>query len=60
MPSALAAFAPYQPMTPIADCIRLLLLGEPTGNTLLIALAWCLVIGAVFWMLSVRAYGRAQ
>jgi ABC-2 type transport system permease protein len=60
MPTVLAAFAKYQPMTPIADSVRLLLLGEPVGNTLLIAIAWCAVIGAAFWLMSVRAYGRKQ
>jgi ABC-2 type transport system permease protein len=56
MPSALAAFAKYQPMTPIADSVRLLLLGEPAGANLIIALAWCLVIGAAFWLMSLKAY----
>jgi ABC-2 type transport system permease protein len=60
MPSALAAFAKYQPMTPIADSMRLLLLGEPVGNSLLIAVAWCAGIGAAFWRLSVWAYGRKR
>ncbi|MCL1879690.1 MAG: ABC transporter permease [Actinomycetia bacterium] len=60
MPAALAAFAKYQPMTPIADSMRLLLLGGPAGNSLVIALAWCFVIAAVFWLLSVKAYGRRQ
>jgi ABC-2 type transport system permease protein len=56
MPEALAAFARCQPMTPIADSVRLLLLGRPPGASLWIALAWCLGIGAAFWALSVRAY----
>ncbi|MDR0423944.1 MAG: ABC transporter permease [Clostridiales Family XIII bacterium] len=58
MPPALAAFALHQPMTPIADSVRLLLLGEPPGNSLPIALAWCIGIGAAFWAMSVKAYGR--
>jgi ABC-2 type transport system permease protein len=60
MPSALATFALYQPMTPIVDSVRLLLLGEPVGNNLIIALAWCVVISVVFWALSVGAYSRKQ
>jgi ABC-2 type transport system permease protein len=58
MPAALAAFARYQPMTAIADSVRCLLLGQPTGHSLPVALAWCIVIGAAFWALSVRAYTR--
>jgi ABC-2 type transport system permease protein len=60
MPTALAAFAKYQPMTPIADSVRLLLLGEPVGSSLPIAIAWCLIIGAAFWLLSVKAYGQKR
>jgi ABC-2 type transport system permease protein len=60
MPAALAAFARYQPMTPIADSIRLLLLGKPAGHVFPVAIAWCIVIGAAFWLLSVVAYGRKQ
>jgi ABC-2 type transport system permease protein len=56
MPAALAAFARYQPMTSIADSLRLLLLGRPAGTVIWIALAWCVGIGAAFWALSVRAY----
>jgi ABC-2 type transport system permease protein len=58
MPAALAAFARYQPMTPIADSMRSLLLGEAAGGTLLIALAWCVAIGVAFWLLSLSAYSR--
>jgi ABC-2 type transport system permease protein len=60
MPPALAAFAQYQPMTPIANSIRYLLLGESVDDNLLIAVAWCVAIGAAFWLLSVKAYGRAR
>jgi ABC-2 type transport system permease protein len=60
MPPALAAFAQYQPMTPIADSLRLLLLGQPAGDMVWIALAWCTGITAAFWVLSVRAYKRQK
>jgi ABC-2 type transport system permease protein len=60
MPPALAAFARYQPMTPIADSMRLVLLGEPAGESLIGALAWCLAITAIFWLMSVRAYTQAR
>lgn len=58
MPAGLAAFARYQPMTPIVDSVRGLLLGNPVRSDVLIALAWCVGIIAVFWVLSVRAYKR--
>jgi ABC-2 type transport system permease protein len=60
MPPALAAFARHQPMTPIADALRLSLLGQPTGGSVRTALLWCAGITAAFWMLSVRAYKRQQ
>jgi ABC-2 type transport system permease protein len=56
MPAALGAFAEHQPMTPIADSLRLLLLDQPTGTTVWVAVAWCVGIVAVFWALSVLAY----
>jgi ABC-2 type transport system permease protein len=58
MPAGLAAFAIYQPITPIADCLRSLLLGQPAGNSLWIALAWCAGICVAFWALSIWAYKR--
>ncbi|MDR0514990.1 MAG: ABC transporter permease [Coriobacteriaceae bacterium] len=56
MPPALAAFAQFQPMTPIVDSLRGLLLGSPVSGTYLVALMWCIVVGAAFWALSVKAY----
>ncbi|MDR1796311.1 MAG: ABC transporter permease [Clostridiales Family XIII bacterium] len=60
MPPALAAFARHQPMTAVADSIRLLLLGEPVGSSFAASIVWCVAIGAVFWALSVNAYRRQQ
>jgi ABC-2 type transport system permease protein len=60
MPAALGAFARYQPLSPIADSMRQLLLGQPAGNTLLVAFVWCVVIGATFWALSLWAYKRTR
>ncbi|MDR0434080.1 MAG: ABC transporter permease, partial [Gracilibacteraceae bacterium] len=47
MPGGLAAFARYNPMSAIADSIRLLLLGQSPGNRLWLALAWCVIVSAV-------------
>jgi ABC-2 type transport system permease protein len=41
MPSWLRGFAAHQPVTPITESIRALLLGQPAGSQLWIALAWC-------------------
>jgi ABC-2 type transport system permease protein len=49
MPAGLQAIAEHQPITPITETLRSLLLGTPGGDALL-ALAWCLgfaVLGAV-------------
>jgi ABC-2 type transport system permease protein len=48
MPGGLSWVAEHQPVTPIADTIRELLLGMPVGSEALIAVAWCvagIVIG---------------
>jgi ABC-2 type transport system permease protein len=50
MPSWLRGFAGHQPVTPITETIRALLLGQPVGSRLFIALAWCggiLLVSAV-------------
>jgi ABC-2 type transport system permease protein len=60
MPHALAAFASRQPMTPIADSLRLLLLGQPAGDNTWKAAFWCVGIAAVFWVLSIRIYRLRQ
>jgi ABC-2 type transport system permease protein len=58
MPAGLAAFATYQPMTPIVNCLRKLLLGESAGADLWLALAWCVGICVIFWALSLWVYKR--
>lgn len=53
MPKYLKIFAEYQPMTPIIESIRMLLLGEPLNmNTLFKAGAWCLGLWLSFYLLS--------
>lgn len=41
MPSWLHGFAEHQPVTPIIESLRALLLGEPVGSAPWAALAWC-------------------
>jgi ABC-2 type transport system permease protein len=56
MPGPVRVFAENQPVTPIANTIRELLAGQPVGNDLWIALAWCIVIIVVAYLFAMRAY----
>jgi ABC-2 type transport system permease protein len=42
MPAGLQWIADHQPVTPIADTLRALMLDTPVGNAGILALAWCL------------------
>ena len=59
MPSWLQGFAAHQPVTPVTETLRGLLLGTPVGNDPWIALAWCAGILAVSVAASARCGGRA-
>jgi ABC-2 type transport system permease protein len=57
MPTPVRLFAEHQPVTAIVDAIRSLLAGRPVGGDLWIALAWCvgiLVVGYVVSTLLLR------
>jgi ABC-2 type transport system permease protein len=41
MPGALRAIADHQPITPVTETVRGLLLGTPIGSSALVAVAWC-------------------
>jgi ABC-2 type transport system permease protein len=58
MPTAVRAFAENQPVTSIVDAIRSLLTGQPAGNDIWVALAWCLGILVVAYLFAMRAYKR--
>jgi ABC-2 type transport system permease protein len=58
MTPIVAWIAENQPFTPIIDTLRALLLGTPTGDRALIALAWCVGIGLVGYLGSRTAYNR--
>ncbi|GHC59318.1 transport permease protein [Streptomyces flavofungini] len=49
MPAWLTAFSDHQPVTPVIDSLRGLLLNQPVGTTPWVALAWCagILVGAV-------------
>ncbi|MDR2360641.1 MAG: ABC transporter permease [Oscillospiraceae bacterium] len=58
MPAAVRFFAENQPVTSIVNTVRALLNAQPVGSDIWVALAWCVGIGAVFFVLAVRAYSR--
>ncbi len=59
MPDGLRQFAEVNPFTIVVDAIRHLWLGAPAGNNVWGAVAWSLVIIAVFAPLAVARYRRA-
>src|ERR1041384_2133077 len=56
MPSVVRAFAEHQPVTSIVESIRALLSGQPVGNDIWVALAWCLGITIVAYLFAMRVY----
>lgn len=58
MPPAVRAFAENQPVTSIVEAIRELLAGQPVGNEIWIALAWCLGILIIAYLFAMRTYKR--
>jgi ABC-2 type transport system permease protein len=58
MPVGIRWFAEYQPFTPIIDTIRGLLLGTPTGNSAILAVAWCVGLALVGYLWARAIYNR--
>ncbi len=58
MSPGVRAFAENQPVTSIVDAIRALLLGQPVGNEIWIALVWCLGIMLVAYFFAMRVYKK--
>lgn len=58
MPTVVRAFAENQPVTSIVNAIRALLSCQPVGNEIWIALAWCLGIMLVAYILAMRVYTK--
>jgi ABC-2 type transport system permease protein len=56
MPLGVRAFAENQPVTLILETIRALLYGQPVGNDIWIAIAWCVGIMLVAYVFAMRAY----
>ncbi|MEC4175599.1 ABC transporter permease [Adlercreutzia sp. R7] len=58
MPWALRIFAENQPVTPLVNSIRALLEGQPLGNEIWVAVAWCVGILIVANAVAVRLYRK--
>ena len=58
MPKIVRAFAENQPVTSIVNTIRALLYGEPIGNGIWIALAWCVGIMVIAYFFASKAFKR--
>jgi len=58
MPGWLQTFAEHQPVSATVDAARALMIGGPTTNAVVKALAWCVGIIAVFAPIAVRRYRR--
>jgi ABC-2 type transport system permease protein/oleandomycin transport system permease protein len=59
MPAALRAYADHQPVSATVSAVRALVLGGPTTSKVLVAMAWCIGIIAVFAPVAVARYRRA-
>jgi ABC-2 type transport system permease protein len=58
MPAWLAAFADYQPFTPVMETIRGLLLGTGIGNSGVLSIAWCVVIALAGYLWAKKLFNR--
>ncbi len=58
MPGGLRWFAAVQPMTPMIDSLRTLMLDLPPGNSIWLALVWCAGLSIVSFTVSMRIYNR--
>jgi ABC-2 type transport system permease protein len=58
MPSVVRLFAENQPVTSIVESIRALLYGQPVGNHIWVALAWCIGILLVAYIFAMQAYKK--
>lgn len=58
MPGPVRVFAEHQPVTSIVDAIRDLFAGQPVGSDLWIALAWCVGILIVAYVVAIGVYRR--
>jgi ABC-2 type transport system permease protein/oleandomycin transport system permease protein len=60
MPAGLEQFAEVNPVTVVVDAMRALWMGAPADKGIWPAIAWCLVLIALFAPLAVRRFRRAN
>ena len=60
MPSVLESIATYNPITPVTDTLRGLLLGTPVGDSWVAAVVWCLGIFVVARLVAARLFRRSS
>ncbi|MEV5499116.1 ABC transporter permease [Nonomuraea fuscirosea] len=58
MPTVLRVFADNQPVTSIVNAIRALFAGQPVGDDIWVALAWCVGILVVAYAFAMSTYRR--
>jgi len=58
MPGPVRAFAEHQPVTSIVDTIRRLFAQQPVGSDIWVALAWCVGVLVVAYVLAMATYRR--
>ena len=58
MPTVVRIFAENQPVTAIVNAIRSLLNSAPIGNDLWIALAWCIGLTIIAYVIAVKMYKK--
>ena len=58
MPEPVRAFAENQPVTSVVESIRALLSDQTVGSDLWVALAWCLGVTVVAYLVATRVYNR--
>jgi ABC-2 type transport system permease protein len=56
MSGIVRTFAEYQPMTPIIEAVRSLLMGTSVGNNVVIAVIWCLGILIASYVAAIKIY----
>jgi ABC-2 type transport system permease protein len=60
MPSVLHGFADNQPITPMIETIRALLMGTPAGDSAGAAFAWFAAIAVVSFVASMSLFRRSR
>ena len=60
MPAGVRQFAEYQPFTPAIETVRGLLTGAPIGHNAVIAVGWCVALGAAGYAWAVAAFSKPR